>query len=94
LQPVSKTLGKETVREISDKKTMEQMSEPMPDWMPNWLQQAIRYKTFAERNIAADVVDMAQTPITYAPIPGSKALGKIPIKGTTLGEIAKNYPRE
>lgn len=36
--------------------------------------------------------DIATTPASYIPIPGAKLLGKIPIRGTTLGKIAMRVP--
>lgn len=38
------------------------------------------------------IVDMAQTPSSYLPMPAFKFVGKIPFRGSTLGEVAGKVP--
>lgn len=44
----------------------------------------------AGAGMAGSAADMATTPSSYIPIPGSRILGKIPIGSTNLGRIASN----
>ena len=42
--------------------------------------------------IGGEVADIATTPIAYLPLPIGRVLGKIPIRGTTLKELATKVP--
>jgi len=46
----------------------------------------------AAYGMAGSIGDIATTPASYIPIPVGKILGKIPIRGTTLSEIATKVP--
>jgi len=89
-QPVSKTLGKSTVKEIIEKKVKENIDKQANlTGKTNWL------KDFAKSyysGVAGDIADIAQTPATYTPDIMGKVVGKIPIGGTTLGRIASTIP--
>ncbi len=83
LQPVPVTLGgKSPYEKIMEKFGQKQGGE---QWMPAYLRAVAA-------GITGDVANIATTPSTYIPIPLGKVLGKIPIAGTTLGEIAKTIP--
>lgn len=46
----------------------------------------------AGAGMAGSVADIATTPASYIPLPLGKLLGKIPFRGTTLGEVATKVP--
>ena len=77
--PVSKTLGFKSPSEMVEPTAAQLAFEGSP------------VKSFLA-GLGGDVADIGTTPATYIPIPAGKALGKIPIKGTTLGQIAKRVP--
>jgi hypothetical protein len=52
----------------------------------------VKFLKNAAFGMAGSVGDIATTPVSYVPIPGAKLIGKIPIRGTTLSEIAKRVP--
>lgn len=83
LQPITKTFGGDTPKEALLKR-YEALSSG-ERWTPAFL------RSFGTR-IAGEIGNIATTPATYIPIPIGKALGKIPFKGTTIGEIAKTIP--
>lgn len=82
-QPFPKTLGGKSPKE----KIMEKFSEKPggENWTPAFL------RSFTS-GVSGDVADIATSPASYIPLPIGKTLGKIPIKGTTVGEIATKVP--
>ena len=83
LQPLPKTLGGETPKEALLKRY-----ERKPEgeqWTPAFL------RSLGTR-MAGEAGNIATTPISYIPIPIGRALGKIPFRGTTIGEVAKRIP--
>jgi len=76
-QPLSVTAGGESVQEVAN-------ASPTAKPAGTFLGDA----EYFARGVGAGVADMVQTPVNYIPIPGAKYLGKIPVAGTTLGEIA------
>ncbi len=83
LQPFPKTFGGKTPKEkLIEKFAMKPGGE---QWTPAFL------RSFGA-GVAGDIADIITTPSTYIPIPVGKALGKIPMAGTTLGEIATRIP--
>ena len=83
LQPLLKTLGGLTPKEKLTEKFLPETRANTP------IVEAL--KTFGV-GMAGDIGDIATTPTTYVPLPIGKALGKIPFKGATIGEIAKTIP--
>jgi len=83
LQPVSKTLGGKSPKE----KLMEKFATKSGGerYTPAFLRSFIT-------GVAGDVGDIATTPASYIPLPIGRLLGKIPMAGTTLGEIATKVP--
>ncbi len=83
LQPLPKTLGGKTPKEkIVEKFATKPEGER---WLP-------AYGRAVTAGITGDITDILTTPATYIPLPIGKVIGKIPIKGTTLGEIVKTIP--
>ncbi len=84
LQPVAKTLGGKAPSEVIYEKYggKEGGGER---YLPAF------FRAFGA-GVAGDVADIATTPASYIPVPLGKILGKIPVKGTTLGQIAKTIP--
>ncbi len=82
-QPLSKTLGNRTAQET--------LLDENPAFIRNPQSKFEYGKEFAKQfglGMLGDVVDIAQTPATYIPLPVGKILGKIPLGKTTLGELA------
>lgn len=91
LDPVSKTMGGKSVQDIALDKTKADFKK-VPGVVEYWdatLKNAIA-------GMGGSVVDMAQTPASYIPIPFAgkiaKFIGKIPVKGSTLAEVATKVP--
>ena len=87
VQPISKTFGFPTVRDLYEKNIAPRVlraNHPL-----GIIPQSI---TGAIASTEADILDIGQTPLTYIPLPIGRLLGKIPFKGTTLGRIAKTVP--
>ena len=88
-QPISKTLGKKTVHEIYEEKILPKIvsEKTLIKDVPAEFQPAVYGATVT--GMGADVVDIAQTPFTYVPLPVGKMLGRIKVKGVPIEQIAK-----
>lgn len=89
LQPLPQTLGGKSPKEVLVDKVKETILNEANQGRANWL--ANFAKSYLA-GVAGDVADIATTPATYIPLPVGKVIGKIPVAGTTLGEIATKAP--
>ena len=82
-QTVPESLGGKSPKEvIVNKYGMKKEGE---NWKPAFIRASAA-------NIAGEVANIATTPLSYVPLPAGKLIGKIPFKGTTVGEIATKLP--
>ena len=89
IQPITKSMGMETPKEMITGKVEKGIQKEAVSGEASWIKNFL--KSFTSGSVG-DIINIASTPITYTPIPIGKALGKIPIRGTTLGEIATKVP--
>lgn len=89
LQPLPKTLGGLTPKEKLREKFLPPLETTANEPPLSPLKEGL--KAFGVE-MAGDIGDIAATPATYIPVPAGKMIGKIPFKGTTVGEIAKTIP--
>ena len=87
ITPLAETLTGKSLQERALQATKPEEIQP-----GNALDYWSKFAKQAGSGMVGSVADIATTPASYIPIPGAKALGKIPIKGTTLGAIAKTVP--
>ncbi len=92
IQPVTKSLGGKTIEEKYQEKIVPKILEGInpKSKIPLGINPRVLLATVG--GIGANIADMAQTPLSYIPLPIGKVVGKIPVRGTTLGEIASKLP--
>lgn len=83
LQPLPKTLGGKSPKEKLIEKF--ETKEGGERWTPAFI------RSFTTQT-AGDIGDIATSPVSWIPLPVGRVIGKIPFKGTTIGEIAKTIP--
>ena len=89
LQPLPKTLGGLTPKEKLREKFLPPLETTKEEPLLSPTKEGL--KAFGVE-MAGQIGDIATTPATYIPLPAGKIIGKIPFKGTTIGEIAKTIP--
>lgn len=85
LEPLPKTLGGRAPGEVLKAYEQKKLDKAALEGKTNWFDE---YGRSAVTGMLGDVADMATSPATYVPIP----IGKIPLAGTTVGEVAKTIP--
>jgi hypothetical protein len=90
VQPVTKSLGGKTTREVITKTVFDAMDkEASQTGYANWWS---NFATSYLAGMAGEAADIATTPLSYVPIPVGKLSSKIAIGKSNLAEIASKVP--